>query len=539
MTAHGGRTPSDRDPYPPPSDMGQAPSAKLPLDAGPRPLGHAVARGSAWMILNTVATKGLSLLAQLALAAILSEHDFGVYAIAISVSMFATILRDGGVRQVLIQRSAQYQTLLGPVFWMAMCLNLLTAGLLAAAAPLAARAYGEPIIAPMLWMIAASIPLGTPGATLGARLNIDLRFRAIAAVQAASSLVRYTGSVGLALAGAGPLSFVLPLPVVALVEWGLSWWFNRERLWSRPPRPSMWPGFLSAGACVLLATFAVGIINMGNYMAVGLVVPQVVVGVYFFAYQIVMQVGVLIGANMNQVLFPALVKITADPERLRMALRRSIRQLMLLSAPLGMALVPAFPHLERLIWGGRWQAADLPVQVIAIFYPLVVILAVAHAALQAWGHFRRLALLSLLQAAGMIASGLVAAWLNGSAAVIALASSAYIAISTLLLLAAALRGAGLGLRAVLASALPAWTLGLVASAAALAASTGLDAAAPLSPERVRALLHLVISGGVFAATFLTLARSIMPRHLREALLVVPDQFRPLAGRLLGVAEPPP
>ena len=115
-----------------------------------------------------------------------------------------TILKDGGVRQLLIQRGqSEFESLVGPVFWMAMAFNVGTGALLAAAAPLAAGLYGHAVIAPMLLVVAASISLSTPSAILQAKMTIDLRFGALARIAVGSAIVRYAGSVVLAWAGLG------------------------------------------------------------------------------------------------------------------------------------------------------------------------------------------------------------------------------------------------------------------------------------------------------------------------------------------------
>jgi O-antigen/teichoic acid export membrane protein len=344
-------------------------------------------------------------------------------------------------------------------------------------------------------------------------------------IQAALAVIRYGGSIGAALAGAGPLAFVLPLPVMALADWVLTSRCNPERPWRRPPRPGMWPGILSRTSWVMVGTFASGVVNMGNYLVVGLFVPDAVVGVYFFALQIVMQIGTLVTANVNQVLLPALARMEGERQRQSRAAARAIRQLMLLAAPLGMGLIPTFGALERLIWGGDWASASASVAIIAAFYPATVIHAVPFAALQAWGLFRTWAVLLLLQGAAMMGAGALGAVVWGTPEAISLASSATMLVSTVLFAIAGLRPCGLSAPRVLSASVPAWTLALAAAGAGWWLVQG-----PLRSAHPG--VRFVAGGAAFCAVYGVLTRLLLARHVREAMLVVPTRWRPLANRSL-------
>ncbi|MEX2219328.1 MAG: oligosaccharide flippase family protein [Phycisphaerales bacterium] len=510
-----------------------------PLAPAPA-MGRTVARGSLWMILQTGATKLAGLAAQVLLGAILSGGDFGIYAIAISLSVFAAVLRDGGVRSLLIQRQREYDAILGPVFWMGLAFNLATGILIAGLGPPAALAYGDGRLVLMLALIGVSIPLSTPAAILSGRLSIELRFREQAVAGTVAALVRYGGAVALALLGFGPLSFVLPLPAMALTEWAVLAVYTRDRPWRRPAALRLWRGMLTQTRWIIIANFAVALYNMGNYSLVGLLVAREVVGVYFFAYQIVLQLAALISTNFNLVLFPAFTHMSGEPDRLRAAVRRSLRQLMLVGVPLGMVLVPAFPHIEALVWRGRWAEAVLPVQLIAIFYPPSVVQAIGFAALQAWGDFRRWAVLLALQSAGMLAVGALAAALWGTAPAIAAATSVYVMLSSIAFCGLSLRRARFSWGEVAEGIAPAWGIGLAAVGGALLIDRWAGPAVGASglPPWAVSAARLLISGAAFSALFAVMTRVALRRHVEEAVALAPTRLRPLALRVMLLREPP-
>ncbi len=221
-------------------------------------MGHTVGHGMGWMVLGTVLAKGAAFIAQIALGIILLPEQFGVYFTALAIAGFVQVVRDGGVREVLVQRGeAHYSSLAGPVFWLAMAMNLGAGLLLAGVAPALSRLYGQPLT-PLLLVIALSLPLGTPAAVLQCRLRIDLRFGVLSRIQMVSALVRHGSTIAFALSGLGAQSFVLPLLLVALVEGVWSFWATRgvRPPWMLAPRVGTWIGLLRTGWWMIFQTLA-------------------------------------------------------------------------------------------------------------------------------------------------------------------------------------------------------------------------------------------------------------------------------------------
>lgn len=71
--------------------------------------------------------------------------------------------------------------------------------------------YEDPVMWPLLAVLAIQASFGTPASILAAKLSAGLEFRELGLVEMGSSALRYVSMVGFALAGYGPFSFVLPL----------------------------------------------------------------------------------------------------------------------------------------------------------------------------------------------------------------------------------------------------------------------------------------------------------------------------------------
>jgi O-antigen/teichoic acid export membrane protein len=481
------------------------------------PIGIHVQGSALWMIANTGFAKLFGFAAQIAMGWLLSQNDFALYAIAISVSAFAALLSDTGLRNLLIQRHGEYDRLEGPVFWLSLALNTSAAVVLIGIAPLVSDAYGEPTLLNILLVAALATVLATPTAVLSAKLRVNLQFKALSLIQIGSSLLRYGCMVMLAWLGYGPLSFVIPVVLTNLFEGIATWSLTRTTPWRKPIGLKKWPETLRETRWILIGAFSIGVLNNGLYLALGSLVPKSVVAIYFFAYQIIVQVGLLLSHNLFQVLFPAFSKLANDPCRSRSAIERALRVVML-AATLGLILVPLYGPLEQLVWHGKWKESVQPVQLLCVFYPTSVLLSIAMASQAARGQFRSSALMTLALAGGTITAGLTGAYIFRTASGIAFASGLFTFFGSLAYLISTLKAVELPVIPVITSVLKIWGVGMVAAGLSLLLDT---AVLSMWAREFR----ILVDGSVFLIVFGILARIILPDQLKDAADIIPAPIR--------------
>ncbi|MDX2146917.1 MAG: oligosaccharide flippase family protein [Planctomycetota bacterium] len=519
-------------------------------------VGRAVGRGVSWMLLGTGLSKGAAFISQVVLGAMLLSEDFGLFFIAFSVAGFAQVLRDGGVREVLVQRGPDtYTALVGPVFWLALAMNLVAGGLLALSAGQLSEWYGRPELAPLLLVIAASLPMGTLGAVLQCRLRMDLRFDVISRLTIVSAIVRNGLTIGLAWAGFGAMSFVWPLIAVAVLESAWAYAAVREPVWRRAPAIRRWANLLRDGKWMIAQTLANILLDVGIFAVLGMIVGESVVGYYGFAYNWIAQVGVLLSYNLQQVLFPALAQLRDDTERLRVATLRTLRALMLMGAAASIGFSVVMDPLEQLLWNGKWQESVLAVMLLGLFFVFRITYGLTTALLLARGAFRSLFSFTLVEGAGLIAAGSLGAWMFKSAWGIALCVGVWLLVGRTLVCLAVLgpRGLGAPTARVLGSMAPAWLVGTAAGGVAFAldaiigmrdhVARAAQLIAPALPEGLpggaerwagaaASGVRLMIEGLVFVIAFAVLARMFLSTELREATNVAPARIGRVARRML-------
>jgi O-antigen/teichoic acid export membrane protein len=493
-------------------------------------LAGAVVRGSIWMILTAVSTRVASLVATIVLGRMLDDHQWGLYGLAISTATILGSVRDGGARNLLMQRPREYESLVGPVFWLSMAGSMACAVVLGIGAPLVAWAVGEPELTRLMLVLAVSFPLGMPGQIYQATLSVRLQFGGVGLIQTLGGFLRFGLAIALAAAGFGALAFVLPVIPVALLEWALGWRFARERLWTRPAEVRRWGWMLVATMWIVLGTVGNTALNWGANLSIKPFVSTEVVGAFFFAFQIVAQVNILLSANFGAVLFPALARIVDEPRRLAAGVLRSARQVMLLAAPLSVGLAVTFPSLEAVLFGGAKRGSIDAVMIQGATYAFAVLMAVPLAVQQARGAFRawaigwlsRSALCLLAAAAGAVVHGTpagIAAWSGVAGGAVALSFTVR-----------TMREIGISGRAIAMATLPAYLISLVCGAAAWY----LDAA--LEQSGMSPVVRFLLVGGVFTVLFAAGVRASIPGHLREMLAVMPARIGPFAQRLLLLRE---
>ncbi len=428
-------------------------------------VGDKALSGSVWLIGATGTAKALGFACQLALAWFLTKRDYGVYAIAISLSVFLSALRDGGLQFVLEQRRNQFDRFAGPVFWMMLAINTATGLLIALVAYPAARLYQIPELGGVITLFAISIPLMTLPSVLTVRLAVDLKFRQLGLIQVLSATIRNALLLLFAWLGFGARSFLLPLLVTSVTDSFMLWMATRYPVWRMPPRFRLWRELFAAGRWVLLGTFAIGFGNNGAYFIMGKFLPSELIGTYFFAYQIVVQLGVLLSDNIYQVLVASFVRLNGDLPRIRAAVPRALGMVVLIGAVASTSIAAIYAPLERELWHGKWSAATVAVYILAVGWPAAAGMSVLRALQMATGRFRQWGVVPLAGSAVSVAGTVVGASLGGSAITAAIGFSVGALIGAALNAAVALPRIGVRAMDAVGATLRPWLIVVVVAAA--------------------------------------------------------------------------
>ena len=139
----------------------------------------------------------------------LSPADYGLIAMAATVSSFLGVIGDAGVGYTIVRLPKIDATIEATAFW----LGIAGAGVLsigtAVAAPLLARFYRNDMLIPLSLGLATTFLLSAPGRVSSAKLSRQLRFRAYTIVTAIANIASSAVALVLAARGFGPWSLVV------------------------------------------------------------------------------------------------------------------------------------------------------------------------------------------------------------------------------------------------------------------------------------------------------------------------------------------
>lgn len=537
------------------SDVSTTTETTAAVPAPPAALGGRAATGFLWVLLNVAFGRVLQFGAVAVMGTLLTTRDFGLVSLALSIATFISTFRDGGVRDYLVAHQKDYASLVGPCFWLTNWINLGLGLMLGLVGEVAARVLHEQgkidsvsDLTILVWILAASVPLGTPSTTMLAKLKIDLRFQALSAQMTMTSIIRYGGQIAFAVLGMGAVGYILPAILLALADNIFLYAATREKAWLRPAEPKRWGEIWGGSKWMVLSSVAAGIANYGFAVCASPFLPEdvalTIMGSLFFAISIHLALEGLLAQSLVQIMLPVLSRLKDDPERQTNAAIRVMNMNVLVAAPLSTMAALAFKPAANLIWGSKWDEAAVAIMILVPCFVLRSVLAAVVAPLAQAQHRFKLYFLIWLYAGsaaiiGAIAGALVFGTLNGVAA----------SISVLITLAGggaamyALTSAGARHRVILDGI----TRPMLISAVAGAAVWWLDYTF-LGPELLRLFpqvitvrghefqVHYALQSSVVAITFVAivtpLLRVFAAGPMREAIGVLPARLNSVAKRLM-------
>jgi O-antigen/teichoic acid export membrane protein len=462
----------------PPDSVQAAAVEALVTHDSRRPNHHAVAamRGMSWMALNTILARAVVFLSQLVLGYLLSPADFGLYALALSVSAALSGLRNGGTVQLMTAEGVGYRAQLAEQSRYALAVNgIVFVALLLLAWP-AGTTKGIPTLGWLVAAIALSFPLGTFASVYRTELAILGRFRELAVLNAVSTVLWQLEVIGLAALGFGVYSLVVPMVLQGVVEGVIGWHYLGHWPLRGPTLTTrqFLALFRRTGWIMLgLVMFWVGL--AGPYYVAGLFADPATVGFFFFGFQLAYTLFTLFNNSIETVLPPVLALLNADPAAQTHTTRQMLRTLMVVSIPLAGAVVLGAHAAVHLLWAGRWDRSVPVVIAVVLSLPGWLGFQIVRALLEARGRWvARLVILSVY-GFGSCAAVAFAARLTHDLGDMARALAAFYAVFGLVLLTMLPALLGVAAREIASLLFRPLALGVLCAGLGLAAARGLPA----------------------------------------------------------------
>ena len=349
-------------------------------------LGQRALRGLVMVLAQNAVGRVCSLASQLALAALLLPADFGLIGLTYGVTTIVATLTSIGVEDVILQRKRTLYLWSGAAFWIN--LGLASAGGLAILllAPVAASVYRQPQLIGLMAVLAASMPLAALSSVPGLIMRAQMQFGTVALYGSLELIGTALATVGLAWAGFGAYSFVVPTPLMSVIRAAVYWYIIDAKPRLRANR-GRWKYLVRNTAASFASKTIVALIGQGDYMVLGLLASQSVVGRYYFGFRLAAQPLWVLAGNLAGILYPTLIQLSAEPERQGRAAFDATKVLSFCVMPLALIQAAVVGPALSTFFGQKWAASIPIIQILSIGLALDAMSWVAGALLAARGEF--------------------------------------------------------------------------------------------------------------------------------------------------------
>ena len=319
----------------------------------------------AWAVAQQVGRQSANYVVFVLLALLLTPRDFGVVSLAASWIAFLSVFGELGFGAALVQRPKLEPGHLSTTF----ALNIGAGAVLtllgvATAEPLA-RFFHTPEAAPVFLALSFGFLLNAPGLSQAALAQRELRFRDLALRDTVAALMGGAVGIVLALTGWGVWSLVAQTLTTTTTGTALLWrispWRPRRSEVSLERARELW-GYSSR--IFWFSAFKYFAQN-GDRLLVGYLAGPVALGVYAFAFRLVVSPVATLSGAIGNYLFPRFARLQQDRAAVSAVYLRATGALeTAVLPPLALAAVIA-PLAIPLLFGARWADAAVLVQLFA------------------------------------------------------------------------------------------------------------------------------------------------------------------------------
>jgi PST family polysaccharide transporter len=381
--------------------------------------------------------------------------------------------------------------------------------------PLAIEPVFGSRVASLLSLASPIFTLAGIGTVPNALLVRELRFRRLSEIEIASIVAAPTVSISLAAGGVDAESLVLGgvataaiatlLTVVSVPRVGLGWRRGHAR------------DVAGVGVFAALSSLIYSLSRSIHYAILGARLPARDVGLFWRAYQLAVDYQVKVTSITLRVAFP-LFSRSENVDEMRHARGRILRVQSIVLFPLLATLIILAPEVVPFVFGGEWEDAVFPTQVLAVAGMATIAASTGAGLAFAAGKGRPLFYFNFVQLAGFVAVVIWASSYGLNAVAVALAAYQLVSLAAQFVYLEG-REVGIPLRETWDALLPA----SVASGAVLA--VGYPAVRLLSPDLGDAVLVLM-GGALSVGLYALVLRVAFPADWSDAVRLLVALVRP-------------
>ena len=288
------------------------------------------AKGVGWGFADNILGLGITAVANIILARILSPADFGIIGMTAIFMTLSTSLVDSGFTGALTRKKDTVKADFDTVFYFNLAVSCLLYAVLFFCSPFIARFFKEPILVPVIRILGISLVINAFGIVQKIILVRRIDFRTQAWISLVSSFAAAVAAVVMAFYGFGVWSLVVlqvgKLAVNTILLWSVSKW-HPGLCFSRKSFRDMF----SFGGRLLITSIISTIWSEMYSFIIGKMYSSSVLGQYSRADKVKNMVTSNVSSVMQKVSYPVLASIQDEGERQINVYRKILKTTVLIS----------------------------------------------------------------------------------------------------------------------------------------------------------------------------------------------------------------
>jgi O-antigen/teichoic acid export membrane protein len=326
--------------------------------------GKQVFNSISWVLLQTGATKLTAVLGQIVLAWILLPEQFGLISLVYTVTSIGMIIQQFGLNDVLVRRQKSFNNWLPLSFGISWVFGLISFLLLLILGFVGSKVYHDHNIFILVSFYAFTTPMDALSVIPLTKLRIDLDFKMLSLIRVMETFMTMLLTVILAYAGFGVYSFVIPPLVVSAVSLIVKYRLTHIKILFNL-HLKRWKYLTVNSSWSLMHSVVQRIMDQTDNILLGILVSKTIVGIYYMAFSLSIQVIGFVANNLPQVLFPSLASIT-DSQRAKDMYRKSVTYLSVFGAAFAIWQGATAYWLVRVLLSAKWVQTTPLVEILSI-----------------------------------------------------------------------------------------------------------------------------------------------------------------------------
>jgi O-antigen/teichoic acid export membrane protein len=322
------------------------------------------AQGVFWTAASNWGNELTRLLVFIILARLLDPRDFGLVSLALIFIGMTQVVADQGMADALVQRKILEPAHYDSAFWMNVAVGVMLAAIIAGLAIPISDLLDEPRLAPVLAVLALSIPISSLNLVQRALITRELGFRSLAIRTLVSVAAGAVLGVSLAFLGFGVWSLVaqqLAISAVGvLVLWRVSDWRPRAAFSYQHFKDLF--GFGSNVVGFRLLNY---FNRTSDQLFIGSYLGAASLGFYTVGYRMLRLLFQVTSSLIDRVAFPLYSRLQGNPQRLVRAHYKSTSFAALIAFPAFTATMALAPDFVPVVFGTKWMDSVPIMQILA------------------------------------------------------------------------------------------------------------------------------------------------------------------------------